>query len=180
MRVYVVLEDGDTSFAPDSRLDILHQCLLVLHDSPLNKDSNLRVYVRTKGNELIEINPSLSVPRTLDLFTTLMDTLVKNRKIKSANSGNILMKMIPNKLESVLPANSYSVGFSTTGKLVKLSSFLSSYDFNRTLVVHVGTTSSDHSKGTTENVDEVICISEHPLSAAHCLSKLTTELLQLI
>ena len=41
----------------DYRPDVLHQCLLNLFESPLNKSGMLQVYMRTKENVLIEINP---------------------------------------------------------------------------------------------------------------------------
>ncbi len=41
----------------DYRPDISHQVLLALLDSPLNKAGLLQVYLRTKTNALIEVNP---------------------------------------------------------------------------------------------------------------------------
>jgi len=54
------------------RPDVLHQCLLALLDSPLNKAGLLQVYVRTNKNVLIEINPSTRIPRTFKRFSGLM------------------------------------------------------------------------------------------------------------
>jgi len=53
------------------RPDITHQCLLTLFDSPLNKAGFLQVYIRTKNNVLIEINPKCRIPRTFKRFSGL-------------------------------------------------------------------------------------------------------------
>jgi len=56
----------------DCRPDITHQCLLALLDSPLNKAGHLQVYIHTNQNVLIEINPSIRIPRTFRRFCGLM------------------------------------------------------------------------------------------------------------
>ena len=49
----------------DYRPDVLHQCLLNLFESPLNKAGMLQVFIRTKENVLIEISPKTKIPRTI-------------------------------------------------------------------------------------------------------------------
>ena len=51
----------------DSRPDICHQSLLALLDSPLNKAGLLQIYLRTTKNVLIEIHPTLRIPRTINV-----------------------------------------------------------------------------------------------------------------
>jgi hypothetical protein len=51
------------------------QCLLTLLDSPLNKAGLLQVYVQTAKGVLIEINPSVRIPRTFKRFSGLMGEL---------------------------------------------------------------------------------------------------------
>jgi len=41
------------------RPDILHQELLALIDSPLNKAGNLQIYIHTEKHVLIEVNPKV-------------------------------------------------------------------------------------------------------------------------
>lgn len=53
------------------RPDILHQCLLMLMDSPLNRAGLLQVYVHSMQNVLIEINPQTRIQRTFPRFTGL-------------------------------------------------------------------------------------------------------------
>ena len=56
----------------DSRPDILHQCMLILLDSPLNKAGLLRLYVRTEKGVLFEVSPQIRIPRTFKRFCGLM------------------------------------------------------------------------------------------------------------
>ena len=63
----------------DSRPDILHQCLLTLLDSPLNKAGLLKVYIRSNKNVLIDVAPTIRLPRTFKRFAGLMVQLLHKR-----------------------------------------------------------------------------------------------------
>ena len=78
----------------DSRPDILHQCLLTLLDSPLNKAGLLKVYVRSNKNVLIDVAPTIRIPRTFKRFAGLMVQLLHKLKIRSASSSTALLKVI--------------------------------------------------------------------------------------
>ena len=54
------------------RPDIVHQVLLALMDSPLNKAGHLHVLMLTKKNVLIEISAHTRIPRTFKRFCGLM------------------------------------------------------------------------------------------------------------
>jgi rRNA small subunit pseudouridine methyltransferase Nep1 len=56
----------------DYRPDIVHQVLLALLDSPLNKAGALRVLMLTKKNVLIDVLPTTRIPRTFKRFAGLM------------------------------------------------------------------------------------------------------------
>lgn len=54
------------------RPDILHQEMLSVLDSPLNKAGKLKLFIHTEKNVLIEINPLTRIPRTFKRFSGLM------------------------------------------------------------------------------------------------------------
>lgn len=54
------------------RPDLVHQCLLMLFDSPLNHAELLQVYVRTHDGQLIQIHRETRMPRTYKRFSHLM------------------------------------------------------------------------------------------------------------
>ena len=56
----------------EARPDITHQCLLTLLDSPVNKAGKLQVYIQTSRGVLIELNPTVRIPRTFKRFSGLM------------------------------------------------------------------------------------------------------------
>lgn len=54
------------------RPDIVHQVLLALLDSPLNKAGLLRVFIHSASNVLMEVSPHIRIPRTYKRFAGLM------------------------------------------------------------------------------------------------------------
>ena len=67
----------------EPRPDILHQELMTLLDSPLNKAGLLQVYVHTERNVLIELNPKVRIPRTFKRFSPLMGARRASRRALS-------------------------------------------------------------------------------------------------
>ena len=101
----------------DFRPDILHQELLALLDSPLNKAGMLKVYIHTTRKVLIEVNPSIRIPRTYKRFAGLMVQLLHKFKIKAANESTALLKVIKNPFSQHLPPGTRCYGFSCQGTL---------------------------------------------------------------
>lgn len=92
------------------RPDILHRCLLMLQDCPLNKAGLLKVFIHTMDNVLIEVDPSFrvaycnhEVPRTEERFYNLMAQLLEKLKIRAVNSSKTLLKVIKNPITDHLP-----------------------------------------------------------------------------
>lgn len=54
------------------RPDIVHQELMAVLDSPLNKAGKVQLYMHTEKNVLIEINAKTRLPRTFKRFSGLM------------------------------------------------------------------------------------------------------------
>lgn len=67
----------------DFRPDIVHQSLLALLDTPLNKAGRLRVYIETKKGVFIKVSQQIRLPRTFKRFSGLMAQLLTKLKIKS-------------------------------------------------------------------------------------------------
>ena len=96
--------------APEVRPDIVHQCLLSLMDSPLNKAGMLQVYIHTTNNVLIDIHPSTRIPRTFRRFCFLMVHLLQKLSIQAANGSEKLLKVIKNPVMDHLPAGAPRIG----------------------------------------------------------------------
>merc|ERR1712176_231522 len=85
------------------RPDIVHQVLMTLLDSPLNKAGKLKVFIHTQKNVLIDVNPKLRIPRTYNRFAGLMVQLLYQFRIKAKNSNEKLLKVIKNPISKHLP-----------------------------------------------------------------------------
>mmetsp|Transcript_10268 Transcript_10268/g.15458 ORF Transcript_10268/g.15458 Transcript_10268/m.15458 type:complete len:227 (-) Transcript_10268:47-727(-) len=156
------------------RPDILHQELLALLDSPLNKSGMLKVYIRTSKNVLIEIHPSLRVPRTFKRFAGLMVQLLHKLKIRSSTGSQTLLKVVKNPVSRHLPTGCHVYGFSVQGTLYTPTHFAGSLPEAPTPVCFVlGAMASGHIKMEDHaNMSEMISLSEFPLSGATAINRL--------
>lgn len=90
--------------------------MLTLLDSPLNKAGKLQLYIQTRDNVLIEVNPHVRIPRTFKRFCGLMGKKIKQvsfkfflvqllhkLSIRSVNGPEKLLKVIKNPITDHLP-----------------------------------------------------------------------------
>jgi rRNA small subunit pseudouridine methyltransferase Nep1 len=164
----------------DYRPDILHQELLALLDSPLNKAGLLKIYISTTTKVLIEVNPSIRIPRTFKRFAGLMVQLLHKMKIKAGNDSTTLLKVIKNPFSQHLPPGTRCFGFSCEGTLyspIVLAKTIvpvePSDDIPPTCLV-LGAMSSGHVKIEDHPyIEKMLSISSYPLSGAAALSRIT-------
>ncbi|MEM3928170.1 MAG: 16S rRNA methyltransferase [Archaeoglobaceae archaeon] len=79
------------------RADIVHQCLLLLLDSPLK---SFDIFVHTINDELIRVSRDTRLPRNYNRFVGLMEDLFKKRKIKA--NGKILIEILDTDLSEIV------------------------------------------------------------------------------
>jgi len=106
------------------RPDILHQALMTLLDSPLNKAGMLKVFIHTQNNVLIDVNPRLRVPRTYSRFAGLMVQLLYQKRIRAVNGNVKLLKCIKHPITQHLPPGAPIIGTSVRGDLVDIHQFV--------------------------------------------------------
>ena len=155
------------------RPDILHQCLLMLFDSPLNRASLLQVYVHTQKNVLIEINPQTRIPRTFDRFCGLMVQLLHKLSIRGSDTSQKLLKVIKNPITDHLPVGCHKF-YTTfhTDNIVRVDEFAKAQQDDKPIVIAIGAMA----KGSInpDYADKSMSISNYPLSAAITCSKFCT------
>lgn len=154
-----------------ARPDITHQCLLTLLDSPLNKAGLLQVYIQTAKGVLIEVNPSVRIPRTFKRFAGLMVQLLHKLSIRSVNGSDKLLKVIKNPITDHLPSNAYKITFSFDSAPVKLSSYLDKIPKEQNIVVFIGAMAHGEDNFADHLVDDKIAISQYSLSASVACGK---------
>ncbi|XWS59020.1 hypothetical protein CRYUN_Cryun08bG0084900 [Craigia yunnanensis] len=137
----------------DYRPDIVHQALLAILDSPVNKAGRLQaVYVRTEKVQLLQ-----------------------KLNITAVGKHEKLLRVIKNPVTKYFPVNSRNIGFSySSEKLVKMSKYVDAVGDDVNLVFVVGAMA--HGKIETEYTDDFIAISGYPLSAAMCIARVTEAL----
>ncbi|GAA94136.1 uncharacterized protein L969DRAFT_368993 [Mixia osmundae IAM 14324] len=163
-----------------ARPDITHQCLLTLLDSPINKAGLLQVYIHTAKGVLIEVNPTVRIPRTFKRFSGLMVQLLHRLSIRSVTGSEKLLKVIKNPITDHLPSNSYKITLSFDSKPVRLSEYLPTLPRDASVVVFVGAMASGPDNFADHMVDEKIAISQYSLSASVACGKFTCAMEDLL
>ncbi|XP_047470295.1 ribosomal RNA small subunit methyltransferase NEP1-like [Penaeus chinensis] len=152
----------------DCRPDILHQCLLMLQDSPLNQAGKLQVYIHTEKNVLIEVNPQCRIPRTFKRFAGLMVQLLHKMSVRASDGSMKLLKVIRNPVSDHFPPGVKKIGTSFQAKnLVNPRSLVPPKE---SLVVVIGAMA--HGKVEVDYTEEEVSFSNYHLSAALACSKL--------
>ncbi|KAI9082942.1 hypothetical protein K1719_035085 [Acacia pycnantha] len=160
----------------DYRPDIIHQALLMILDSPLNKAGRVQaVYVRTEKGVLFEVKPHVRVPRTFKRFAGVMLQLLQKLSITAVGKRDKLLRVIKNPVTQHLPLDSRKIGLSyNSQKLVDMNDHVTTIPTNMTPVFVVGAMA--HGKVETDYTDEFIAVSGYPLSAAYCLTRICAAL----
>ncbi len=73
------------------RPDIIYIFLEMAMESILNKNKLLDVYIHTKNNFIININPEVNVPKSYNRFTGLIEDLFRKKIIE--NNGKTLLSL---------------------------------------------------------------------------------------
>lgn len=172
--------------ANDARPDILHQCLLTLLDSPLNKAGHLKIYIRSAKNVLIEVHPQTRIPRTVKRFYGLMVELLQKYKVRGTSGSEPLLKVIRNPVTSYLPVGTRKIVCTYNCENIvdvrdhasKMAALAEPADDAsgekpepQTVLYVVGALA--HGKVTEDWAEENICISEYPLSASTVCARIT-------
>lgn len=156
----------------DYRPDIVHQALLTILDSPLNKAGKVQaVYVQTEKGVLFEVKPCVRIPRTFKRFAGIMLQLLQKLSISAVGKREKLFRVIKNPVTQYLPPNSRKIGFSySSEKLVKMKDYVNAVSDDTSLVFMVGAMA--HGKIAKDEADDYIKISEYPMSAAWCIARI--------
>ncbi|KAL9096380.1 MAG: hypothetical protein Q9165_001377 [Trypethelium subeluteriae] len=155
----------------EARPDITHQCLLTLLDSPVNKAGKLQIYIHTARGVLIEVNPTVRIPRTFKRFAGLMVQLLHRLSIRSMDSQEKLLKVIKNPITDHLPPNCRKVTLSYDAPVVRVRDYISDLGAKESICVFVGAMAKGVDDFADSYKDDSISISNFSLSASVACSK---------
>lgn len=155
----------------DARPDITHQCLLTLLDSPVNKAGKLQIYIHTAKGVLIEVSPTVRIPRTFKRFAGLMVQLLHKLSIRSTTSQEKLLKVIKNPITDHLPPNTRKVVLSFDSPVVRVRDYIQDLGPKESICVFVGAMAKGADTFADQFKDDSISISNYSLSASVACSK---------
>lgn len=148
-----------------------NQCLLTLLDSPVNKAGKLQVYIQSTKGVLIEVNPTVRIPRTFKRFAGLMVQLLHKLSISSTTSSERLLTVIKNPVSQYLPPNCRKVTLSWDAPVVNVREFISGLEAEESICVVVGAMARGKDDFADSWVDEKIGVSKYSLSASVACGK---------
>lgn len=155
------LADGDRRGRPD----ITHMCLLLALDAPLNREGLLRVYVHTRQNRVITVDPSTRLPRVLNRFEGLLEQLFLTGE---APPGKPLLKLEMATLEELVRRlrPKRTITLSDKGQRKPLAEVFSGLSLKDNVCVLVGGfPSGDFISDVSSISEEQVCIDPDPLTA---------------
>jgi len=95
------------------RPDIVHQALMTVLDSPLNKAGKIRgVYIHTTDNHVIYIDPIARIPRMFKRFCGLIVEVLQRMSVRSSQGGKKLLKLVRSPVDSHFPIGCRRIAFS--------------------------------------------------------------------
>jgi len=105
------------------RPDITHLILLTALESILNKQGRLHIYIHTRNNEVITINPQTRIMRSDERFTGLLEQLFERGAVPDPKKPLLALRpqSLPELLAELHP--DYTIACSSKGTPVKLAEY---------------------------------------------------------
>jgi rRNA small subunit pseudouridine methyltransferase Nep1 len=154
------------------RPDIVHICLLLALDSPLNRAGLLRIYLHTRNNKLITVYPEVRIPRSFNRFVGLMEQLFLTGsaphekpllKLSDASLKDIVSKINPTKV----------ITLSEKGEKKFFEDIFSGLSIaDDVCVIAGGFPHGDFLSDVRGVSDEILCIDPEPLDAPTVVSRI--------
>ncbi|PVX27409.1 MAG: 16S rRNA methyltransferase [Candidatus Bathyarchaeum sp.] len=163
------------------RPDITHFCLLEALGSPLNKEGLLQIYVHTREDKVITVDPKTRLPKNYSRFIGLMEQLFQQGKVPS--EGETLLKLEQKTLQQLLAETEadHILAFSREGKPKTLTEAVASLKPKQRPAIIIGAFPHGHlSDATVQLADELVCIDSEMLEAWTVTSRAIYEYEQAI
>ena len=120
---------------------------------------------------MIEVSPTVRIPRTFKRFAGLMVQLLHRLAIKGANTQEKLLKVIQNPITDHLPPDCRKVTLSFNAPVVRVRDYVDAIRPSESICVFVGAMAKGPDTFADEWVDEKISISNFSLSASVTCAK---------
>ncbi|MFQ6084753.1 MAG: 16S rRNA methyltransferase [Candidatus Bathyarchaeia archaeon] len=154
------------------RPDIIHASLLQALGSPLNKEGLLRMYVHTVRDYVIQVEPTVRIPKNYNRFVGLMEQLLKSGRVPLKGSPLLTMnrKSMSQLLQEIRP--SFVLALTREGEKAELAKVISLAKGQTRFCVVVGGFPRGHfSLETRRLADSLICIDKESLETYVVVSR---------
>lgn len=119
------------------RPDIVHFFLSLALDSPLNLEGQLRVYIHTRNDQVILVDPSVNLPRSYNRFEGLMEQLFMTGAAPPEKPLLVLKKLpLAELVQRIQPYR--TIAFSEKGANKKLSDIFGRFSISEEICAIVG------------------------------------------
>ena len=174
---------NDPKLRNHGRVDILHRALLTILDSELCKSRKVHsIIIHTINNETYIVDPQTRLPRHYFRFLGLMEKLLAEGIIISAD-GKILIKREQNIKTAIRHEKiEYIIGLSRRGNKVNLMTYIKEKTATyNTLAFVVGAFPTGYfTKQIQEILDDLISIGEKTYTTSYTLCKIITTCEQIL
>lgn len=188
MNLTIVLDEQKDN---NQNWSTLHQCLLMLFDSPLNHAGYLEVYIRLTDNRLIKMHREVRIPRTFKRFEQLFNNFLQGCDmpvVQTKDGPTRLLQFVAKSIDKHLQSNCKRYRVSNLAPRLRSSDYFTSeldnfkriaifidfgpVDFN---ILGEGRETEYQVKTINKYPNEdTYSISRYPLAAALTCVKLTT------
>lgn len=137
----------------------------------MNKAGKLQIFIHTAKGVLIEVSPTVRIPRTFKRFAGLMVQLLHRLSIRSTNSQEKLLRVVKNPITDHLPPNCRKVTLSYDAEVVRVRDYIEDIGPKQSVCVFVGAMAKGKDDFADMYKDDAISISNYSLSASVACGK---------
>lgn len=170
----------------------LHQCLLMLFDSPINHAGHLQVYIRITDNRVIKLHREVRIPRTFKRFDQLFLNFLQGCDmpvVQTKDGPARLLQMAGKSIDRLLKDNGPKYRISNLApRLRNPDSFVSLIESEKKVIVFIEfgpvdfnilgegrATEYEIKTINKDNDEETYSFSRYPLSPSLTCVKLTSS-----
>lgn len=148
------------------RPDIIHICLLNALDMPLCREGLLKIYVHTRHNKVVYINPNARLPRNYDRFIGLFEQLFKEGRVPP-NAKEPLLEIKNGSLNDLIKEINPEIVlvFSENGGKIDLCGFFRENKDKHILAIIGGFPHGDYISNVYSEADRIVKIYNNTLCA---------------
>jgi len=154
------------------RPDIIHISLLCALRTPLNMEGQLKIYVHTLEDKVIDVNPNVRLPRNYNRFLGLMEQLYEHGQVPPGSTPLLTLRgmSLPALLEKINPER--TILFCEEGVRVKLEDYMRNLSsLSRVVTIIGGFPHGSFSSETESLADDKISLYNKPLEAWTVVSR---------